>query len=258
MVKVILTRGFASSQCLTGRIFTTPLLSVYKLVLILLGILAILVIPVSAAITTNGVTVNATCVVFSGTNSGSAEQVYFDYGHGSNGCTIDPTGNITICTDASFSSSTKNVSATGTFTVKRCDEPVFLPGETYKVRACGKTSGCGSTEMFTMYAIVPHETSNFSDTGEAFISNGGDISWVAQHIWDVYTLVWGSFFFLLLIAFVFMNITIKQKSVTISLLLILISGSVLFAIAPPETVQIAEILIALAITGLAIWFMKRR
>jgi hypothetical protein len=190
-----------------------------KRVLLLLGILMILIIPVSASITTNSANVNATCIIFSGTNSGAAEQVYFDYGHETN---------------PNFSSSTKNVSATGTFTVKRCDEPTFLPGETYKFRACGKTSGCGSTQLFTMYVIVPHTTTNFSDTGEAFIANGGDIGWVAGHIWDVYTLVWGSFFFLLLIGFVFMNITIKQKSVTISLLLVLISGSVLFAIAPPE------------------------
>jgi hypothetical protein len=213
------------------------------------GILAILlvvigaVIPVSGVITTTSATINTTCIIFGGDNSGAAEQVYFDYGH---------------ITNPNFSSSTKNVSASGSFSVKRCDEPTFLPGETYKYRACGKTSGCGDTEQFTMYEVVPHETTNFSDTGENFIANGGDIGWVASHIWDVYTLVWGSFFFLLLIGFVFMNITIKQKSVTISLLLVLISGSVLFAISPPETTQIAGILIALSLTGLAIWLFKRR
>jgi hypothetical protein len=212
---------------------------------LVIGIIAILLltVTVSAAITTNIATVNATCVVFSGTNSGVAEQVYFDYGH---------------TTNPNFSSSTPNKSAAGTFTVKRCDEPTFLPAETYKYRACGKTSGCGDTVIFTMNAIVPHETSNFSVQGEEFIANGGDIGWIAAHIWDVYTLVWGSFFFLLLIGFVFMNITIKQKSVTISLLLVLISGSVLFTIAPPQTAQIAQILIALSLTGLVIWFVKRR
>jgi hypothetical protein len=212
-------------------------------VLTLMGVSVVIPI-VSAAITTTSVSMNTTCIVFGGDNSGAAEQVYFDYGH---------------ITNPNFSSSTKNVSATGAFSVRRCDEPTFLPGETYKYRACGKTSGCGSTEEFTMYAVVPHETSNFSDTGEAFIANGGDIGWVAAHIWDVYVLVWGSFFFLLLIGFVFMNITIKQKSVTISLLLVLISGSVLFTIGgPPELPQIAGILIALSLCGLMIWFFKRR
>lgn len=203
----------------------------------------LIVVPVSAAITTLSADVNSTCVVFNGENSGAAEQVYFDYGHETN---------------PNFSASTGNRSATGAFTAKRCDEPTFLPGYTYKYRACGKTSGCGATELFTMYALVPHETTNFSDIGETFIANGGDIGWVAAHIWDVYSLVWSSYFMLLLIGFVFMNVTIKQKSVTISLLLVLISGSVLFSISPPQMQAIATILIALAITGLSVWFIKRR
>lgn len=216
---------------------------------LLFGILAILisglltVVPVSAAITTLSPDVNATCVVFNGDNSGAAEQVYFDYGHETN---------------PNFSASTVNRSVAGAFSAKRCDEPTFIPGYTYKYRACGKTSGCGDTELFTMNVLVPHETTNFSDMGEVFIANGGDIGWVAQHIWDVYTLVWGSFYFLLIIGFVFMNVTIKQKSVTISLLLVLISGSVLFTIAPPQMTAIATMLIALALTGLFIWFIKRR
>jgi hypothetical protein len=213
------------------------------LITILISVLAacLIILPVSAAITTNAATVNATCVVFSGANSGAAEQVYFDYGH---------------VTNPNFSASTVNRSATGTFTARRCDEPTFLPNYTYKYRACGKSSGCGATLTFTMNVIVPHTTTNFSDQGELFIANGGDIGWIAAHIWDVYALVWGPYFMLLIIAFVFMNVTIKQKSVTISLLLVLISGSLLFSIAPPETQQIAQILIVLSFAGLVFWLYK--
>lgn len=201
----------------------------------------VVILPVNAAITTNAATVNATCVVFSGTNSGAAEQVYFDYGH---------------TTNPNFSASTTNQSATGTFTISRCDEPTFLPGYTYKYRACGKSSGCGGTLNFTMNALIMHNTTNLSDTGEAFIANGGDIRWVAMHIWDIYALVWGSYFILLLISFVFMNIVIKQKSITIAFLLMLISAGVLLAIAPPELTQIANVLIVLGGAGLVFWLYK--
>jgi len=230
-----------------------------KLLFLIVAVLAVTLIsiPVNAAITTNAATVNATCVVLSGTNSGPAEQVYFVYGHISNGCQIHPNGTINMsCTYPAFSSSTLNSSATGTFTARRCDEPTFLPSNTYKYQACGRVSGCGATLTFTMNPLVPHATTTFSQYGEAFISNGGDLQWVAMHIWDVYSMIWGSYFMLLLIAFIFMNIVIKQKSITIAFLLMLISGGVLLSIAPPEMTQIAYILMALAMAGLMFWLIK--
>jgi hypothetical protein len=107
-----------------------------------------------------------------------------------------------------------------------------------------------------MNPLVPHATTTFSQYGEAFISNGGDIRWVAMHVWDMYSMVWGSYFILLLISFIFMNIVIKQKSITIAFLLMLISGGVLVTIAPPEMTQIAYILMVLAAGGLIFWLYK--
>lgn len=214
-----------------------------KILFVIIVCLSCITIPVPAAITTNAATVNATCIQMSGSNSGAAESVYFDYGHSSN---------------AGFSSSTENQTAAGTFTELRCDEPTFLPGYQYKYRACGVTSGCGSNVSFTMNAVIPHITTNFSVQGEAFIQNAGSPSWLAQHIWDVYTVAWGAYFFLLLIAFVMMNITIKQKSVTISFLLMLISGGMLWSFAPMEMQHLAIMLMAVAMAGLMFWLYKRR
>jgi hypothetical protein len=214
-------------------------LNKYLLTGILLVLVLVVSIPVQAA-TTNAATVNATCVILSGVAVGT-EQVYFDYGH---------------TTNPDFSSSTPNKSYSGTFTAVRCDEPTFLPGNTYKYRACGMTSGCGATVTFSMNALIPHETTTLSQYGETFIAQGGDIKWVAMHVWDIYSMVWGSYFLLLLIAFVFMNIVIKQKSITVAFLLMLISAGVLLSIAPPETTQIAEILMAIALTGLVFWLYK--
>ena len=53
-----------------------------------------------------------------------------------------------------------------------------------------------------------------------------------------------------------MNVTIKQKSVAVSFLLILISGATLFTIAAPELVQIGIMLVFLAFTGLMYWVYK--
>jgi hypothetical protein len=212
----------------------------------IVAILFVLVLPVTAA-TTQSAAVNGTCVVFHGTTSGT-EQAYFEYGW------YDPAHPNT-----EFSAATKNTSQFGAYSVARCDEPTFLPGYTYKYRACGKTSGCDSTpELFSMYALVPHVTTNFSVQGEAFIEHGGDINWVAMHIWDVYSLVWGSYFILLVISFVFMNIVIKQKSITVAFLLMLISGTMLLSIAPPETSEIAQVLMILGGTGLMYWMYKGR
>jgi LPXTG-motif cell wall-anchored protein len=211
------------------------------LLLVLLCIYTIL--PCSATITTEGATVNATCVQMSGSNDGAAESVWFDYGHISN---------------HGFSSSTHNITASGTFTALRCDEPTFLPGEEYKFRACGAESGCGAEDSFTMNVLIPHALTNFSVQGQAFIDQGGNPSWMAAHIWDVYVVAWGGWFFLLMISFVMMNITIKQKSVAISFLLMLISGGVLFNYAPPQTQQIAMLLMALALAGLGFWLYKRK
>jgi len=229
---------------------SNPLLLLVIAVLVTVSISS----PVMAAITTNAATVSTVCVVMSGTNSGTAESVWFDYGH------INNTKKVNGVDTPAYFGSTANRTVSGTFNTTRCDEPVFLAGHSYHYRACGKTSGCGSAVTFTMPALVPHGLSNFSVQGEAFIANGGDPSWMAAHIWDVYSLVWGSYFLLLLISFVFMNVTIKQKSVTISLILMLISGSALFTLAgmPIQLQAIGGLLVLLALTGLVYWLYKKR
>jgi hypothetical protein len=220
-----------------------------KYIPILLFLCFLLVLPAGAVVTTNLAVANISsshvpCVVFTGTTS-IADEVYFNYGHSSN---------------LNYSSSTLNqTKPVGCWTVTRCNEPTFLPGEMYHVRACGISGGCGAAVNFTMPALVPHPLETFSATGQLFIDNGGDPSWVAAHIWDVYSMTWGSYFLLILIAFVFMNVTIKQKSITISFLLMLISGAALFALVKqPELQHIAEILMAVALAGLAFWMYKRR
>ena len=176
-----------------------------------------------------------------------AEGVWFDYGH---------------TTNPGFSSSTPNITkaAAGTFTVLRCNEPTFLPGETYKFRAHGSISGVGATKTYTMPVLVPHALETLSMYGEDFMAHGEDPLYLAVNIWTVYSLAWGSYFLLILIAFIFMNVTIKQKSIALSFLLMLISGGALFAIGgmPEQFTQIAEILMAVALAGLAYWLYKRR
>ena len=212
-----------------------------KLIMITLVIITI-ISPVSAAITTNAAVVNATCVRLSGTNSGAATSVWFDYGHALN---------------PSFSSSTPNQTSAGTFTVVRCNEPTFLPGETYHYRASDGTNH-GARVNFTMNVLIPHATETLSKYGQDFIDHGDDPGYLAKHVWDIYSLVWGSFFVLLMVAFVFMNVTIKQKSVALSLLLMLISGGAIYSIAAPELQVIAQMLMLVAFTGMMFWLYKRK
>ena len=213
-----------------------------KYLFIALILLVFITLPVSAAITTNPATVNASCVLLNGTVTGNAQSVWFDYGHSTN---------------PGYSSSTPNQTKTGTFTVLRCNEPTFLPGETYHYRANNGTAN-GSAVNFTMNVLIPHTTETLSIYGQDFIDHGDNPGYLAKHIWDVYSLVWGNFFMLLLIAFVFMNVTIKQKSVALSLLLMLISGGALYAIAPMELQMIAQMLMVVAFAGLMYWLYKRK
>jgi hypothetical protein len=194
-------------------------------------------IGTASGATTGVATVNATCVTMAGTGTGNSSFTY------------------ALSSNTGWSSSTPNQSVSGAYTEVRCDDPIFQPGVTYKFKACDDV-GCGATATFTMASLIPEPTTNFSVTGNAFIVNAGDPNWVIMHIWDVYTLIWGSYFLLLLISLVFMNVTIKQKSVAISFLLVLISGATLFLIAPPELVQIGIMMTILAFTGLMYWVYK--
>jgi len=186
------------------------------------------------------------CLNMSGSST-VTESVWFDYGH-----TLNP----------GFSSSTPNhtVTAGVMFREVRCNEPTFLPGNTYKFRACGAISGCGATKLAIMPVLVPHALETLSIYGEEFMAQGDNPLGMAQSVWAVYGLVWGSYFMMILIGFIFMNITIKQRSIAMSFLLMLISGSAIFTLTSktPEMTQIAVILMAIALAGLVFWMYKRK
>jgi Na+/H+ antiporter NhaC len=57
-----------------------------------------------------------------------------------------------------------------------------------------------------------------------------------------------------------MNVTIKQRSISLAFLMMLISGGALFAMngMPQQFAQIAELLMGLALAGLVYWLYKRR
>jgi PKD repeat protein len=214
----------------------------------------------SSVVNTNPVTTNATnfCIELNGVNNGGATNVWFEYGAGT-----------AISNANAFK--TPNQSAPGAYKTKICGIPL-LPGKTYTYRAVGDVGGIitgGAEITFTMATVTPHPTTTYEQYANTFVdlssdANGGDPVSKFQElllvdIWAVYVEVIGfGLFFGVIIGMIFVNLVIKQQTIALSVIVMLLTGGSLFLILPPEFVQLAQILMIIAIAGMMYWVIKRK
>jgi len=233
---------------------------VYVIILLTFGLVLNLTFstPVSAgSVTTEAVTVNGTtnCVTFHGTGT-SVNYVWFEYGSAES-----ETGYKTFATK-------NQTSAGGSFADSRCGLPLF-PGKSYNVQAAGNDGTglvYGTNVSFVYATITPHVTVTYEQQLDIMLNEGGiDSPFIngqkilTTDIWQVYVEVMGSLFFGLLVAFIFFNITIKQRTVVMAFLLTILTGTTLWAFMPDEFVFMAQSMTIIAISGLLFWlFMKRK
>jgi hypothetical protein len=233
--------------------------------------LFLLCAPVAAVLTmtTNAAAPNATnpyCIVMSGTSS-EAAKVWFEFG-------INQTsiGNPEVNGRAFATKSRMTTGGALTYTEKICGIPL-LPGKAYVYQAVGNISDGiikkGVNISFTVAAITPHPTTTYEDYANTFVdlssdANGGDpVSKLQElllvNIWAVYVEVIGfGLFFGVIIGMVFVNLVIKQQTIALSVIVMLLTGGSLFLILPPEFVQLAQILMIIAIAGMMYWVVKRK
>lgn len=218
---------------------------------VLLGVAAVvfyfLIPTASAAITTTSATVdsgNATwCVWFIGSNSGAAENVWFEYaGAGSTGYTWK----------------TPNQSKTGAFSAQVCDMP-FMSGKSYYVRAAGQ-SGVGGNETFIFPAVTPIPTLTYSTYVDSFLASNNDPKELIRLVFTPYTAALGGIFFGLLVFGIFVNMAMKEKTVWMTIIMMLITGGLVWTLFPdyPEFIWLAQTLFIAAVMGMIYWMFKKR
>jgi hypothetical protein len=188
------------------------------------------------------------CVTFYGVHTGAPATVWFEY---------------TLATTNGRSFKTKNqTNVVGNFTQTICGMPL-MPGLTYTVVTGADINNSyvyGENVTFTVANIEPHTTTTYEPQVNTFTGDGLDpVKLFSYDVWQAYVGLMGGFFFGLLICFIFMNIAIKQRSVAISVVLLLVIGTTLWQILPPEFIQISQMLLIAGIAGLLYWlFMKKR
>lgn len=218
---------------------------------VLLGVAAVvfyfLIPSASAALTTTSATVdsgNATwCVWFVGDNSGAVENVWFEYaGAGSTGYTWK----------------TSNQSKTGAFSAQVCDMP-FMAGKSYYVRAAGQ-SGVGGNKTFTFPALTPVPTLTYSVYVDSFLASNNDPKELIRLTFSPYTATLGGIFFGLLVFGIFVNMAMKEKTVWMTVIMMLISGGIIWTLFPdyPEFIWLAQTLFIAAIMGMIYWMFKKK
>jgi len=222
--------------------------------------------PVSAVLTmtTSAAAPNATnpyCIVMSGSSSESA-KVWFEFG-------INQTsiGNPEVGGRA-FATKPRVQTVAGGYTEKICGIPL-LPGKAYVYQAVGNISDGiikkGANISFIVAAITPHPTTTYETYTDTFLdlSDGDPVTKFQElllvDIWAVYVEVIGfGLFFGVIIGMVFVNMVIKQQTVALSVIVMLLTGGSLFLVLPPEFVQLAQILMIIAIAGMMYWLIKRK
>ena len=188
------------------------------------------------------------CVTFYGVHTGAPATVWFEY---------------TLATTNGRSFKTKNqTNVVGNFTQTICGMPL-MPGLTYTVVTGADINNSyvyGKNVTFTVANIEPHTTTTYEPQVNTFTGDGLDpVKLFSYDVWQAYIGLMGGFFFGLLICFIFMNIAIKQRSVAISVILLLVIGTTLWQILPPEFIQISQMLLIAGFAGLLYWlFMKKR
>lgn len=213
----------------------------------------VVIVPAESSIKTQAVVINAStgCVYFVGTNEGSPTNVWFEYG-------MNQTQ-----TGGKKSFKTPNQSGiTGNFTFKQCGIPI-LPGKQYLVVAGGDVMGeyvYGANRSFSLAAPTPHVTTTYEDQVNTFVEDGLDpIQLLTYDMWQPYLGLMGGLFFGILIAFVFMNIAIKQRTIAMTIILLFLTGAAIWGLMPAAFIQIAQMLFIAGVAGLLYWlFMKRR
>jgi hypothetical protein len=156
---------------------------------------------------------------------------------------------------------TNNLSVTnGNVSAKYCGFPL-LPDHKYYY-ALENDDGYGNEKSFTMGTIEPHPTTNFGEPVEAFLNgdqNGElNVSSLAAAVMAPYMAVAGVLGIGLIIGGVFFNMAIKQQSVRIPAIILLLTGGVFWGFMPPEFVAMAQVMMILALAGIVFWFFQQR
>ena len=82
---------------------------------------------------------------------------------------------------------------------------------------------------------------------------------VVYDIWVVYIMTFGAaIFFGILIGMTFFNMVTKQRTIAMAVLVVLLTGTSIWTLFPPEYVEFAEILFVLGISGIFYWLIIRR
>jgi len=197
------------------------------------------------------VNLSSNCIKFDGTNLGEPITVWFEYGM------------IQSYTNGYKTFKTENqTGVTGNFSYTHCGIPL-LPGEAYKVHAAGDIGGVyvyGMNRTFVIPDRVPHPSMTYEEQVDIFVEDGLDpISLLTYDIWQPYLGLMGGLFFAILIAFIFMNIVIKQRTVSLTIIVLLLTGVAVWRLLPPAFIQIAQMLFIAGIAGILYWlFVKRR
>lgn len=221
--------------------------------LILFILLVVTIQPVYAQIQTVSAVVNAStnCVVFTGDNTGSSTHVWFEFGMDQN------------YTEGYKSFKTPNQTKTGVYTSTVCGIPL-LPGYTYIVQA-GEDNGAGNFAYgtnisYVMPTITPHPETTYTSYSDLFLSDGLDPQALLTYdIWQPYLGLMGGLFFGMLIAFIFINMATKQRTVALCVILLMVTGTTVWTLLPAEFNEIAQMLLICAMAGLIYWiFTKRR
>jgi hypothetical protein len=214
--------------------------------LVLFVLLVPAIVPkASAIIVTNDAAVTSDgCVRFNGTNTEAAKEVWFEY---------------SIVTTNGFSLATENQTATGNFYYSQCGVP-FLSGYMYKVRATdGNSIGQNTTFVLPVATAIP--TLTYSTYVDTFLESYDEPKVMIRIMWTPYTAVMGGMFFGVIVGVIFWNMAVKQRTVALSVLLMMIIGTSIWRIFPdyPEFVWLAQTLFIAGMVGMIYWmFAKRR
>ena len=223
----------------------------------LLAVICICILPVSGFnVTTGAVNLNTStnCAIFNGDYDGAVPaHVWFEYGMNqteTNGYKSYKTPNQTKTT-------------TGNFSFKQCGIPL-LYRETYVVQAVAEYV-YGDNQSFTMPSPTPHVTMTYDVQVQNFIGSneyGNDgfdpMKLLTYSVWQPYIGIMGGLFFGVVIGFIFLNIAIKQKTVSLTTILFVLIGISIMTLLPPAFGQLAQILVIAAICGALYWWIIKR
>lgn len=226
-------------------------------------ILILLVLPIVSAltITTQPTNINTTtgCAIFNGSATGSAGtyNVWFEYSMNNSEAISGTNGH------KSFKTKNQTRTTDGYFGYKQCGIPL-LPGVSYDVQAVGEYIS-GDNQTWTMPTVTPHVTTTYENQVNSFLGSdeyGNDefdgLKLMTDSIWQPYIGVMGGLFFGLLIAFIFMNVAIKQRTISMTVILLILTGVTFMGLLPAPFVQIGQMLFIAGIAGLLYWLFNKK